>query len=182
MKSIIQGQNVEKVYSVEAKRDDKGKFISKPVIKVDKKITYSDICEVDGEIGYNSNYNFFQQKQINLSEDETIAVLKEIYRADLNAMVVQTDKVLDEYETNLYESETELRELITEYNEQIINDDEKLKAYCEVHKLVPSETDVDELKKIVYEDIGKEKTEEDFENFIKYVKLFSNKSFYTFKQ
>ena len=76
---------------------------------------------------------------------------EKIYRADLHAYMVHTDKVIEEKddEYNKY-TERNYKDLMHEYNAQIIDGDEKLKAYCAVHKLDPAETDCDELKKIVY--------------------------------
>lgn len=154
MKSIIQGKNVEQVYSVEVKKDDNGKFLSKPKIVIEENITWEDILEVDGEIKFNSKRSPFNSfvcgNEINLSTEDKVSVLEQVYRADLNVIMIHTDKILEEYSTNYYEAESELKDLLADYNEQMIMDDEKLDAYCDVHKLKLRETDVNELKKIVY--------------------------------
>ena len=42
---------------------------------------------------------------------------------------------------------------MSEYNEMKISEDDELSTYCKVHKLVPAETDYDELRSIVKKNI-----------------------------
>ena len=167
--SYIQGKCITHRYEVKEDRDcETGKLKSRP-----KLITHDDVVwktlekedgnefVVDGDIGVSSTrirngnnriLNFIDISTcINLSETEEVVVEEKIYRADLHAYMVHTDKVIEEkdYEYNKY-TERNYKDLMREYNTQVISGDEKLKAYCAVHKLDPAETDCDELKKVVY--------------------------------
>lgn len=160
IKSYIQGRHVENVWEVQCDRDEKtGKIIKKPYIRFDARFKYETLKDecgedfiVDGEIGINSTYTIFSlgvQSRINLSEDEEVAVIKKIYRADLHAYMVHTDKVLSEKDVDKEEAEFKYNKLLAEYNKTMIEDDEELLSYCKVHHLKPEETDYDELVKIV---------------------------------
>lgn len=166
--SYIQGKCITHRYEVKEERDcETGKLKSRPQL-----ITHDDIVwktleredgkefVVDGEVGASSQrtsvYNGWLSAMdiahhINFSETEEGVVEEKIYRADLHAYMVHTDKVIEEKEDeyNKY-TERNYKDLMCEYNAQMIEADEKLKAYCAVHKLDPAETDCDELKRVVY--------------------------------
>ena len=167
--SYIQGKCITHRCEIKEERDcETGKFKSRP-----KLITHDDVVwktlekedgnefVVDGDIGVSSKrirdnnnriWNVIDiSTRINLSETEEVVVEEKIYRADLHAYMVHTDKVIEEkdYEYNKY-TERNYKDAMREYNAQMIEADEKLKAYCAVHKLDTEETDYDELKKVVY--------------------------------
>ena len=167
--SYIQGKCITHRYEVKEERDcETGKLKSRPQL-----ITHDDIVwktleredgkefVVDGDIGVSSPRTSVYRSgwvsvmdtahHINLSETEEAVVEEKIYRADLHAYMVHTDKVIEEKEDeyNKY-TKRNYKDLMCEYNAQMIEADEKLKAYCAVHKLEPKETDYDELKKVVY--------------------------------
>ena len=50
------------------------------------------------------------------------------------------------------EAEQEYAALMREFNSQMIESNDRLKAYCNVNKLNPEETDVTELWKVVFGD------------------------------
>ena len=89
---------------------------------------------------------------MNISEDEAVSVGKEIFRADLNEMHLETDKVLEEVDINKEGSEEILSEQIRAFNSMMITSNEKLKAYCDVHNLAYEDTDAIELFKIIFPD------------------------------
>lgn len=158
IKSNIQGKHITHNYSVKYERNDKGGLKAKPRLEVKDEVTYETIMTVDGEIGSNSSgtwsftsisLSFDCRHRINLSEDEEVIVDNKIYRADLHVYMVHTSKVLSEKDCGKEEAEALLEKLTGEYNEQVINADEKLAAYCKLHKLVLAETDYEELKKVV---------------------------------
>lgn len=76
--------------------------------------------------------------------------IKEVFYADLNEWKQFVDKVVSNVDYYKEEVELDYADLIAQYNEQMINEDERLKAYCDLHHLNPGDTDVDELRKIVY--------------------------------
>jgi hypothetical protein len=160
IKSYIQGRYVENVWEVQCDRDEKtGKITKKPRIRFDAHFKYETLQNahgenfiVDGEIGTNSTCGWLGLvvvNKINLSEDEEVTVIQKIYRADLHAYMVHTDKVLSEKDIDKEEAEFKYNKLLAEYNKTMIEADEELLSYCKVHKLVPAETDYEELRKVV---------------------------------
>ena len=159
--SYIQGRHVEHVYSVKYERDEKtGKLVKKPKLDITDRFKYETLKREDnledfivyGEIGNNTSdkvWLIYGYPSINISEDETVDVVEKIYRADLNAYMIHTSKVLSEKDVDKEESYALLEKFMSEYNEMKISEDDELSTYCKVHKLVPSETDYDELKSIV---------------------------------
>lgn len=158
--SYIQGQNIEHIYSVEYKRNDKdGKLTEKPRLNITNKIKYENLKRADnhknlivyGEIGRNKKNDLLSlyTHVINVSEEESVTVLEEIFRADLNAYIVHTNKIVSEKDIFKEESTEFFNKLISEYNEMKISEDKELSTYCKVHKLIPSDTDYDELVSIV---------------------------------
>ena len=163
--SYIQGRHVEHVYSVKYERDEKtGKLVEKPKLDVTDRFKYETLKREDnledfivyGEIGSNTSHKvwlIYGYPSINISEDETVDVVEKIYRADLNAYMIHTDKVMSEKDVDKEESDALFEKLMREYNEMKISEDDELSTYCRVHKLVPAETDYDELRSIVKKNI-----------------------------
>lgn len=159
MKSYIYGKSITRTYSVEFERDAEGKIKRKPQLKVkEEKTTFHPIVRksgeeliADGEIGRNSSsYVAFDfGTKINIDENTEVIVEKEIYRADLSAYIVYTSHILNEDDTNKEEMTLLRDQLVSEYNETKIKSDEKALAYCNLHKLNPSETDYDELRVLI---------------------------------
>lgn len=165
IKSYIQGKHITHTYEIkEHKDEDTGKFKSKPELVTHDNITWKTLQKVsgaefivDGEIGQTSRkatypYGLFDMShRINISETEEVCVEDQIYRADLHAYMVHTDKVLsEEDEIGSEDIKWKYGNLVCQYNRQMIENDEKLSAYCKVHGLTIANTDYDELKKIVY--------------------------------
>lgn len=164
MRTVILGKKIENVYEVNHnwKTIDDGNggiktvYTGKPTLVMTPYIKdWTEICSYDGEPRYNSGSNYmfgamFSKNQINISEDETVTINKEIFRADLNEAHLETDKVLEEIDINKEESEEILAEQIRAFNSMMITSNENLKAYCDVHKLSYGGTDAIELFKIVY--------------------------------
>ncbi len=126
---------------------------SRSYAKKTEMVGWSNIVEVDGIIKYNRDcqniWSLYITPTINLGEKETVAIMEEIFRADLNAIVLHTDKILSNTEVNKEESEKQLAELIKEYNKQEIESDEQMMAYCRINGLKPEDVDVDELRKVL---------------------------------
>lgn len=127
-------------------------FDAKPeIIKDVVELDPVEICQYEGRpcvsgYGYTITYPY---KRINIG-DEEVNVQKEAFYADLSEWKQFVDKVVSNVDYYKEEVELDYADLIAQYNEQMINEDEKLKAYCKLHHLDPARTDVDELKKIVY--------------------------------
>lgn len=166
MRTVILGKKIENVYEVNHnwKTVDDGNggakivYTAKPILTKTPHIKeWSEICSYDGEPRYNSNKGYIFSSlggvyQMNISEDEAVSVGKEIFRADLNEMHLETDKVLEEVDINKEGSEEILSEQIRAFNSMMITSNEKLKAYCDVHNLAYEDTDAIELFKIIFPD------------------------------
>lgn len=139
IQSYIQGQYITHHYSIRENRDvDTGKFKSKPELIKEDEIMYATLDNknhdrlfvVDGEIGCNWDLHLFSSfplpymSKINLSEDEVVNVVGKIYRADLHAYMIHTDKIMSERDDSSAEDTKQAYELLVrEYNEQMINDE-----------------------------------------------------------
>lgn len=156
-KTVILGKVVEKKYELvtnfKTKTDDEGNetsyYIKKPYISCDyETIDYPEICSYEGVPHYN-NENSAYYKKFYISEDEEVATHEIRFRADINEYHVYTDKVVKEVEVDKEKSEKALAKELKKYNKFIIENDEILKAYCDLHKLKYEDTDPDELKKLI---------------------------------
>ena len=131
-------------------------FDAKPeIIKDVVELDPVEICQYDRNPMNSRTYNgtwtirIPYRPKINVG-DEEFDVIKETFYADLGEWRQVVDKVVENFDHDKETAEAQYAELLREYNEQMINEDEKLKAYCKLHHLDPARTDVDELKKIVY--------------------------------
>ena len=160
MKTVLFGKKISNYCEVDYKmkhiQDSNGLckivYTGKPTIIKKPKVEWIEICRYKGEPRFNSrtDYLFCSNKQVNISEDETISIEKEIFRADLNEMHLHTDKVIQENDIDKTESDKILCEQIKSFNEEMIKSNEKMKSYCDLHKLSYEDTDCIELFKLVY--------------------------------
>ena len=163
MKTIILGQKIENVYTVnlnfETIEDENGKvktiYTAKPTLKKTSTIKeWVKICSYTGEPRYNSTTSLFgyslTQPQLNISEDETVQIKEQIFRADLNEMHLRTNKIVKEIDMFKEEALATLSEQIRAFNAMMITSNDKLQSYCDVHKLSYEDTDAIELFNIVF--------------------------------
>ena len=87
-----------------------------------------------------------------MSENESVCVEEEIFRADLVEYLQRVNKVIEEIDENKEESETELQMLVAEFNKTAIENNMEMLNYCKLHKLTPGETDAEELYKLLHPD------------------------------
>lgn len=157
----IKGKKIVTTWSVddhkEFKKDGTFIFTDRPQLKSDSKVdSWGDICSFEGDkIPHNSLDNLFGawgcHYAINISEDESVRVEKEIFRADLNEIHAFTDKVISESTEDKASSEKEYDNVMREFNKTMIEADDKLMSYCKLHRLDPKDTDCIELFKLVYD-------------------------------
>lgn len=162
MKTKIFGKKIENVYDVDHKwmqikdeNDDfKTVYIDKPVITKETKVKeWHELYCYDGEPRYNSRtFPFSIGHSINISENETIYIDEEIFRADLNEMHLHTNKVVEEIDVDKEDAEDTLNCQIKAFNKMMIESNDKLKAYCDLHKLSYEDTDCIDLFKVVFPD------------------------------
>lgn len=160
MRTVVLGKVVEKNFSVETNIktiNKNGKecdvYTGKPKLQVEEKIKeWKEICSFKGEYRKNHIYPFFYPSvnQINISENETVTIDKEIFRADLNELHLFTDKVVEEINKGMEIAEIELIKHTRLFNKMMIESNDSLTAYCNLHKLNYGDTDAIELFKIVF--------------------------------
>ena len=156
------GKKIENVYDViyntKQVEDNDGNmktvYTAKPQInKVRKVKEWSELCSYEGEPRYNSGSSIvFGYHDINISENEAVAIEEEIFRADLNEMHLHTNKVVEEKDINKEDALSILEAQIKAFNKMMIESNNKLMSYCNLHKLSYEDTDCIELFKLVFPD------------------------------
>lgn len=165
MNTRVFGKKIENVYDINHNwKQIKGVdgefrtvYFGKPVItKESKVVAWVELCSYNGEPRYNSkSYHYGwasfsgHLNKINISENETVRIEEEIFRADLNEMHLHTDKIVEENDVD-QETLLILRGQIKAFNKMMIESNSKLMAYCDLHKLSYEDTDCIELFKIVF--------------------------------
>lgn len=147
MKTIVQGKKIKVTYEVLVERDEDGKLSRKPKITlVNQDTEWEDILTYDAPPQGNETLI----GEIYLSDDEAVSISRQYFRADLCVWIQRVNKLLEKKD-NYKKCEKELKPLLAEYNTQMIEDNPKAKAYCDLHKLNYAETDYEELLKILPE-------------------------------
>jgi len=163
MQTVLFGKIINNDYRVNSHRDpvDETRFLAKPEMNIRKTtLETPEILRFDGEPYYNNSskkyatWSFFgsEYECLNISEDETVYIENRIFRADLNELHLFTDKILEVNENNKEEKELLLESELRAFNEQMIESNEDLKRYCNIHHLFYDITDCEELWKIVFPD------------------------------
>lgn len=167
MKTRVFGKKIENVYDVDHKwmqiKGDDGDFktvyTDKPTITKEVKVKeWSELCEFEGSPRYNKNQNNsftmlrFYHNSINISEDEEVYIEEEIFRADLNELYLHTNKIIEERDVDKEDALSILDGQIKAFNKMMIESNNRLMAYCDLHKLAYEDTDCIELFKLVFPD------------------------------
>lgn len=162
MKTVVFGKIIEKRHEIDAKvktvTDENGKqrivYTAKPEKKIKEEVTgHKEILRYKGEPKYSDKqYSLcsYANKTFNINADEEVRMEREIFRADLNEMHLYTNKVLEVNELYKDEIENVYDTYVKDFNEEMILSNDKMKSYCDLHKLVYEETDAIELFKMVY--------------------------------
>lgn len=155
------GKKIENVYDVihnwkqidDNDGETKTVYTDKPSINKTRKVKeWSELCSYEGEPRYNSHIGFALYNNINISENETVAIEEEIFRADLNEMHLHTNKVVEEKDINKEDALSILEGQIKAFNKMMIESNNRLITYCDLHKLSYEDTDCIELFKLVFPD------------------------------
>ena len=155
------GKKIENVYEVDHKwkqiEDNDGEmktvYTSKPEINRIRKVKeWFELCSYEGEPRYNSHTGWVLYNNINISENETVTIEEEIFRADLNEMHLHTNKVVEEKDINKEDALSIIEAQIKAFNKMMIESNNKLMSYCDLHKLLYEDTDCIELFKLVFPD------------------------------
>lgn len=159
MKTVVQGKKITNKWSVDTGKEkriingeEREIFVKKPSLTKEEEIEWADICEYDERPQYSYNNPLSLVRSIDLSENESVCVEEEIFRADLVEYLQRVNKVIEEIDENKEESETELQMLVAEFNKTAIENNMEMLNYCKLHKLTPGETDAEELYKLLHPD------------------------------
>ena len=161
MKTKVFGKKIENIYGVDHKwksikdenGEDKTVYTDKPTLTRESKVKeWVELCSYKGEPRYNSNRSYFMYNSVNISEDETVMIEEEIFRADLNEMHLHTNKIVETIEVDKDDMIETCKCQIEAFNKMMIESNNKLMAYCDLHKLVYEDTDAIELFKLVFPD------------------------------
>lgn len=158
MKSVVLGKVIENVYSVDTKQktitdehdEEKKVYTAKPVLINNPNIKeWKEICSFEGEPRYNFHY-WHRDKDFNISENESVNVNREIFRADLNELHLQTNKVLEEIDVNKEGANYEYEAHIEQFNKMMIMSNKMMQDYCDLHKLDYRFADCEKVFSLVY--------------------------------
>lgn len=136
----------------ERKEDGTVEFVfdKRPELKSDvRELEPMEICRYEDKPNMDIPCGFYFPTSIHIG-DECVEVLKSNFYADSDEYRQFVNKVVKNTDINQEESEEKYNLLIRDYNKQSIEGDEKLLAYCRLHHLDSEETDVDELREVVY--------------------------------
>lgn len=159
MKTRVFGKKIENIYDVDYKwkevKDSSGEtkivYTDKPIITKESKVKeWVELCSYEGEPRYNSYRAYFSYNTINISEDACLTIEEEIFRADLNEVHMHTNKVVETINTKKEEAISLCEEQIKAFNKMMIESNNKLMSYCDLHKLAYEDTDCIELFKLVF--------------------------------
>lgn len=160
----IFGKVVEYVYSVNCNQKEildkdgsvKIVYSGKPeIFKTSNVKEWEELCFYKGAPRYNYNVmSCMGYKYLNISETEEVKITKEIFRADLNECHLHSNKIVKEIETGKEEAEEIYEGHVKKFNKAMIESNERLAAYCNLHKLSYENTDCIELFKLVFPDDG----------------------------
>lgn len=163
MKTKVFGKVIENNYSViynsKQIEDENGNvktvYTDKPMILKGQTVKeWIELCSYKGEPRYNSNNRcmLYGYRHFNIAENETVRTEEEIFRADINEMHLHTDKVVEERDIDKENALSILDGQVREFNKMMIESNDRLKAYCDLHKLSYEDTDCIELFKLVFPD------------------------------
>ena len=155
MYTNVMGKIITRKFEVVAEIRDDGTLKEKPYIReLTPNIEWKEICSYEGAPQLNSYMSIWNDDTdnlgtINISEEESVGVIRHVFRADINNYYQYTDKILEDKPNNYEECKEELTSALRLYNAQKIEKNRKAKAYCDLHKLDYAETDYDKLMDII---------------------------------
>lgn len=142
-RTVVLGKHIKETYKIDLNLKDKV-YVNKPrIICTVETLKTEEICSFDGEPYLAWPTRFY------ISEQEEVNVEKIIFRADLNTIFLETNKILSK-ESNEEEAQEKYDLAIANFNEAMIESNEALKDYCDLHNLDYEKTDCFKLFNIVY--------------------------------
>lgn len=167
MRTVLFGKKIQNIYEVDHKwkeiKDDNGEvktvYTDKPEVTKKQEIKeWTELCSYKGEPRYNperSSSNIFgwiSYHTVNVSKNESVIIEDEIFRADLNEVHLYTSKIIEEIDVNKEDSLFVCAQQIKAFNKMMIESNNKLMSYCDLHNLSYEDTDCIELFKLLFPD------------------------------
>lgn len=154
IKVEVYGKHVNHLWHVKTNQEEividgeeKLAFTAKPQIEILNSYDYEKISEFESDSSLVNNALYLTRM---FFEDEEVSLLNRKFRVDTGVLEMYISKVLSETDDNKNNAEIELDAYLKAFNEDMILSNEKLRKYCDVHKLKPNDTDVFKLWDIVY--------------------------------
>ena len=161
MRTVVLGKIIENHYSVDLKQkttDKDGKiktvYTDKPVVNKTTEIKdWKEICSFKGEPRYNKGHKELSfLNTINISVDDYVSIIKEVFRADLNELHLFTDKVIEEIDIDKFEADELLVKHIKDFNKTMIESNDVMRDYCDLHCLSYETSDCIKVFNLVFPD------------------------------
>ena len=150
--TVIFGKVNDIRYKVEKDSYDRPQVVRKVELNHNE-----EILRFEGVPHYNSRSNgIFSYacygERLNISENEEVEQEKKVFRPDLNEIHIFTNKIISEFEDTEEKArvEEEVKQGIAAFNKKTIEDNEKMKKYCDLHRLDHEVTDPIELANLIY--------------------------------
>lgn len=127
-------------------------YTGKPALTKESNVKeWVELCSYKGEPRYNTpSYVWMSYSCLNISETEEVKIEREIFRADLNECHLRSNKVIEEVDADSLEANQILKEQTKLFNKTMIKSNERMKSYCDLHKLCYENTDCIELFKLLF--------------------------------
>ena len=128
-------------------------YEAKPELKKRVEVVgWKDLCSFDHEPIFNEIYgthSWLDSKCMDI-DDEEIRITNKVFVADEDKIHLFSDKIVEETDVDKDVSKVDYNFHIRKFNEMMIESNEKMNAYCKLHKLDLGETDAIELFKLIY--------------------------------
>lgn len=190
MKYIVLGQEVETIETLTV-YDSNDKLRCKPRIITETKVTTTpEILSFEAtSFEHNTQKGVIGTSTFNINANETVSELKSVFRADIPAVMIYTDKITKEthrhrvkvndllldctIENTPFKSEGWDKESFEKYkdeifrkwNKQCVEKDTRLNNYCELHKLDKETVDIQLLRKTVFGNAKNNMRDDMLDNF-----------------
>ena len=150
MKVVVQGRKEIRYY--EFKEDtpwNKKPCLIKDWEKTKEEFVIIKEMEVDSNHILLNTYNYDDILITDYKDDKVDGEFKVIYDLEEDVVYLKSDVCIELLEPNKEEMEKELEDKLKIWNKETIEKDERLNAYCELHKLDKETVDIDELKRLL---------------------------------
>lgn len=150
MKVIVQAVKKIEIYEV----TNNTWYDNKPIITRDSKYCETELKTIkelevsDSHILLNT-YNYDDILITDHKGDKVDGKFKIIYDLEEDTVYLKSDVCVELVEPNKEEVEKELEDKLKIWNKETIEKDERLNAYCELHKLDKETVDINELKRLI---------------------------------